>query len=91
MQNIPAKNKEIRSVFRAGKAQEIEKEFDGFLHLYDYDEVETQRGWVKAKDLKTTDSLIVEDGVLKIASIRDLNGIIQVFPEEENKGVEHAA
>lgn len=90
MQNIPAKNKEIRSVFRAGRAQEVEKVFDGFLHLYDYDEVETQRGWVKAKDLKTTDSLVAEDGVLKIASIRDLNGIIQVFPEED-KGEEHAA
>ena len=84
MQNIPAKNKEIRSVFCAGRAQEIEKEFDGFLNLYDYDEVETQRGWIKAKDLKVDDYLKIESGFLGILNIRDIGGIIQVFPNERS-------
>lgn len=79
MQNIPARNKEIRSIFCAGSEHEETKEFNDFLHLYDYDEIETTRGWLNAKDLKENDVLICEDNNLTISHINNLGGILELY------------
>lgn len=42
-------------------ASEYKKEFENSLELNLYDKVETQRGWVYAKDLTDKDILIDED------------------------------
>ena len=64
MQQIPRSNIEVKPMFRAPVAKEYSKEFENKLELNLYDEVETQRGWVKAKDLILSDVLIEENNVL---------------------------
>ena len=61
MQQIPRSNIEIKPLFRAPMASEYKKEFENSLELNLYDKVETQRGWVYAKDLTDKDILIDED------------------------------
>lgn len=79
MQNIPRSDISIKPMFRAPKASEIVKEFDTSIALNMYDEVETQQGWVKAKELKIQDSLLLEDGVIgKIVNIIGTNNKIQL-------------
>jgi DNA polymerase I-like protein with 3'-5' exonuclease and polymerase domains len=81
LQQIPARNKEIRMMFCAPKEQEIIKEFDSYLELEDVDEVETLEGWKKARDLKIGDVLrLEEDKEIEIKNIsnKDYKIIIRV-------------
>lgn len=82
LQNIPRSDIKIKPMFRAPKASETIKEFDNIIDLDLYDEVETQNGWVKAKNLKVKDSLILEDnkkGIIK--SIKTVNYKVQLEVE----------
>ena len=80
LQNIPRSDISIKPMFRAPKASEIVKEFDNSITLNMYDEVETQQGWVKAKELKVQDSLLLEDGVIGI--IKDINNVNNILQLE---------
>lgn len=72
LQNIPAKNKEVRSIFCAEKGGEIETTFDNSFIINKDDEIETTRGWVKGRALTTNDIVIDEQHQeLKIINIID--------------------
>lgn len=82
MQQIPRSNIEVKPLFRAPTASEYIKEFDNRIELGLYDEVETQNGCVKAKNLKVKDSLILEDnkkGIIK--SIKTISYKVQLEVE----------
>lgn len=82
LQNIPRSDIKIKPMFRAPKASETIKEFDNIIDLDLYDEVETQNGWVKAKDLNFQDHLMLEDnkkGLIK--SIKTVSYKVQLEVE----------
>lgn len=81
MQQIPRSNIEVKPLFRAPIASEYIKEFENQIELGLYDEVETKRGWIKAKDLIPSDMLIDENTYLPIKSINNINYKIQLEVE----------
>lgn len=81
MQQIPRSNIEVKPLFRAPTASEYEKEFESQIELGLYDEVETKRGWIKAKDLNPSDVLIGENTYLPIKFINNIDYKIQLEVE----------
>lgn len=59
-------------MFRAPKGHEEIKDIIDQIVLKPYDEIKTQRGWVKAKDLDFNDLIKTEDNsIIKIISIEE--------------------
>lgn len=65
LQQIPRANIEIKPMFRAPISQIKEIEFDSQLELSPYEEIETDKGWVKAKDLKLNHCIIDCNKIIK--------------------------
>ena len=75
LQNIPARNKEIRSMFCAEKGGITEVKFDNLIKLDYYDEIETTDGWVKAKNLTPNHILTNNIKILKV----EHNAFVEVY------------
>lgn len=75
LQNIPSHVKDIRGMFKA-KCPIREEQFDDLLIVNTYDELESEDGWVSAKNLKIGDSIKSYDGLITIDNIEYRNGSI---------------
>lgn len=82
LQNIPAKEKSIRMMFMATK-KEFEAECNNNCYnLTKWDQIETNRGIVFAKDLIVNDKLITSEGVDIVSSVNVEDNNVAVFVKE---------
>ncbi len=78
-QQLPRDVKSVRLMLTADDPHEQILEIDNELTLKLYDEVETARGWVKAKDLQLNDKLIIEGSLIVIRNIIPNLDIIKII------------
>lgn len=72
LQQLPRSDISIKPMFRATPSYEKEIEFEDSIILNMYEEIETDNGWVKVKDLKVGDK--IKDNNLTIKEINKLEG-----------------
>ena len=72
MQQIPRANVQIKPLFKAPEASEKIEEVENTLSLFKYEEVNTDRGWIKSEYLTLEDILIDEENnLIPILEIND--------------------
>ena len=77
MQNIPSHNKDIRRMFTG--SGDVKVQFENVLSLLPFDEVKTNNGFKKGKDLTLDDTIICDNNkFLRIRSINNCEGKIQI-------------
>lgn len=80
MQNIPSHNKDIRRMFTG--SNDIKLEFENILNLLPFDEIKTNSGFKKVKDLILDDIIICDNNKsIRIKSINNINGKIRIETE----------
>lgn len=84
LQNIPSKNMEIRTMFKATEdVCEQEECENNVFSVSVYDDVKTPQGFVNAGELKSGDTICGESGKFKIISINNVDKRVDICVKEE--------